>query len=108
MPLTLDRAAPTEKPMGWRPSLGAWPEGGGARCRVWAPRAATVEVVLEHPGDDRARHRLEKGGDGTFAGLVDGVRAGDRYRYLVDGQGPFPDPASRSQPEGVHGPSQVV
>src|SRR5262249_29310787 len=33
---------------------------------------------------------------------------GDRYRYRVDGRGPFPDPASRFQPEGVHGPSEVV
>ncbi|MCF7790086.1 MAG: hypothetical protein K9N47_28470 [Prosthecobacter sp.] len=34
--------------------------------------------------------------------------AGDRYQYVVDGNGPFPDPASRSQPEGVHGVSSVV
>ena len=37
-----------------------------------------------------------------------GARAGDRYRYAIDGRGPFPDPASRYQPEGVHGPSEVV
>lgn len=43
-----------------------------------------------------------------FGGLVPGVRAGDRYRYLLDGDGPYPDPASRFQPEGVHGPSEVV
>jgi maltooligosyltrehalose trehalohydrolase len=108
MSLTLGRATTTERPMGWRPSLGAWPEGLGTRFRVWAPKAATVEVVLEGPGDRRARHPLKKDEDGTFAGLVDGMRDGDRYRYLVDGQGPFPDPASRFQPEGVHGPSQVV
>jgi maltooligosyltrehalose trehalohydrolase len=36
------------------------------------------------------------------------VGPGDRYRYRLDGAGPFPDPASRSQPLGVHGPSQVV
>jgi maltooligosyltrehalose trehalohydrolase len=107
--MTLDRAATTERPRGWRPSLGAWLEGRGARFRVWAPKAATVEVVLERPGDGPARHPLEKDDeDGTFGGFVDGVWAGDRYRYLVDGQGPFPDPASRFQPEGVHGPSQVV
>src|SRR5262249_26815288 len=33
---------------------------------------------------------------------------GDRYRYAVDGRGPLPDPASRFQPEGVHGPSEIV
>ncbi len=35
-------------------------------------------------------------------------RAGDTYQYLLDGEGPFPDPASRHQPEGVHGPSMVI
>jgi maltooligosyltrehalose trehalohydrolase len=39
---------------------------------------------------------------------VRGVRRGQLYRYRVDGEGPFPDPASRFQPRGVHGPSQVV
>jgi maltooligosyltrehalose trehalohydrolase len=36
------------------------------------------------------------------------VRSGDRYRYRVDGKGPYPDPASRFQPGGIHGPSEVV
>jgi maltooligosyltrehalose trehalohydrolase len=39
---------------------------------------------------------------------VSGVGAGRRYRYRIDGKAAFPDPASRSQPEGVHGPSEVV
>jgi maltooligosyltrehalose trehalohydrolase len=39
---------------------------------------------------------------------VPGLQAGALYRYRLDGEGPFPDPASRCQPEGVHGPSQVV
>jgi maltooligosyltrehalose trehalohydrolase len=47
-------------------------------------------------------------GGGHFGGLLAEVGAGERYRYRVDGQGPFPDPASRFQPEGVHGPSEVV
>jgi maltooligosyltrehalose trehalohydrolase len=45
---------------------------------------------------------------GYFGRTVSGVTAGDRYRYTVGGQGPFPDPVSRYQPEGVHGPSEVV
>jgi maltooligosyltrehalose trehalohydrolase len=51
---------------------------------------------------------MEKQPDGTFAGLVTAAAPGDRYRYRVDGRGPFPDPASRFQPEGVHGPSEVI
>ena len=45
--------------------------------------------------------------DGYHVGVAD-ARPGTRYRFLLDGRGPFADPASRSQPEGVHGPSQVV
>src|SRR2546425_10600295 len=89
----------------WRPALGAWLCGDGARFRLWAPTGEAVELILEGPG---TVHRLDKQEDGTFAGLLPGVRAGDRYRYRVDGRGPFPDPASRFQPEGVHGPSEVV
>jgi maltooligosyltrehalose trehalohydrolase len=40
--------------------------------------------------------------------VLDECGAGDRYHFLLDGQGPFADPASRAQPEGVHGPSQVI
>jgi maltooligosyltrehalose trehalohydrolase len=93
-----------DQSMTWQPSLGAWPEGEGTRFRVWAPLARTVEVIVE----GRANHALEKAADGTFGDLVPGVGAGDRYRYRVDDKGPYPDPASRFQPEGIHGPSEVV
>jgi maltooligosyltrehalose trehalohydrolase len=43
-----------------------------------------------------------------FEGTFPEVGPGDRYRYLLDGRGPFPDPASRFQADGVHGPSMVV
>src|SRR5690606_4571611 len=43
-----------------------------------------------------------------FSAAVDGVVPGARYTYLVDGRDEFPDPASRCQPEGVHGPSMVI
>jgi maltooligosyltrehalose trehalohydrolase len=47
-------------------------------------------------------------GDGWFELVVPGAGPGTRYRYLLDGDGPFADPASRFQPDGVHGPSEVV
>ena len=96
--------------MSWRASLGARPDAdaGGVWFRVWAPDRLGVEVVLEGPGARPRAIALEKHPDGTFGGLVPGLGAGARYRYRVDGLGPFPDPASRYQPEGVHGPSQVV
>src|SRR4051794_3794745 len=90
------------------PALGARPEGDGARFRVWAPKARSVEVVVERPGGEPLVAPLEGSPDGHYSGLVAGVRAGHRYRYRLDGGGAFPAPASRYQPEGVHGPSQVV
>jgi maltooligosyltrehalose trehalohydrolase len=51
---------------------------------------------------------LQRSADGTFGGTFDTVRTGDLYMYLLDGDGPYPDPCSRYQPQGVHGPSAVV
>jgi maltooligosyltrehalose trehalohydrolase len=45
---------------------------------------------------------------GYFTGHVPQARAGDLYRFRLDGDGAFPDPASRFQPQGPHGPSQLV
>src|SRR4051794_5008610 len=108
MSAILERSARRPLPAGWRPSLGAWPEAGGTRFRVWAPEARAVELVLELRGGDETVVPLARSDDGTFGGLVAEAKAGDRYRYRVDGQGSFPDPATRYQPEGVHGPSEVV
>jgi maltooligosyltrehalose trehalohydrolase len=91
--------------MSWQASLGATCLGWGTRFRVWAPEAETVEVVLE---SQNQAHSMSKTGDGYFALVLPSVGAGTLYRYRVDGKGPFPDPASRFQPDGVHGPSQIV
>lgn len=77
----------------------------GVHFRVWAPDHRRLSVVIEDP---RGEFPLHPEGNGYFSGLVEVARAGTLYRYLVDGAGPFPDPASRFQPQGVHGPSQVV
>lgn len=92
----------------WTPRLGAWPEHGVVTFRVWAPTRTRVALVV-NPGLASARHRLlTRADDGTFSGAFDDVSAGDLYAYVLDGEGPFPDPASRCQPQGVHGPSAVV
>jgi maltooligosyltrehalose trehalohydrolase len=93
---------------GFRPSLGAWPEKGGVRFRVWAPEHGRVEVALEGDSGAVRAPPMERDGEGYWQALVPGIGAGALYRYRLDGEGPFPDPASRFQPEGVHGPSQVV
>ena len=92
---------------GWRASLGACCVPGGVRFCVWAPTATRVEVVLESDTPPRV-HTLAREADGTFVGAVEGARAGSRYRYRLDGTGPYPDPASRFQPDGVHGMSEVI
>lgn len=94
--------------MNWQPSLGAWPAANGMNFRVWAPRAHTVEVVRHHLGAGATVLTLRKQPDGTFTGMTPGLGTGDLYRYRIDGKALLPDPASRFQPDGVHGPSQVV
>ncbi|MCU1495817.1 MAG: malto-oligosyltrehalose trehalohydrolase [Acidimicrobiaceae bacterium] len=74
------------------------------RFQVWAPGRGLVTLVLE----DGRTHELEVTGGGYHGATVHGAPPGTRYRYLLDGEGPFADPASRSQPLGVHGPSEVV
>jgi maltooligosyltrehalose trehalohydrolase len=76
---------------------------GVVHFRVWAPEREQVEVVIE----DRF-FPLQPEDAGYFAGLVDVARAGSLYKYRLDGKDWFPDPASRFQPQGVHGFSQVI
>jgi maltooligosyltrehalose trehalohydrolase len=94
--------------MVWQPTLGSLPTGEGCCFRVWAPAARTLDVVLEKPVGGKSAYPLKKAEDGTFGGVIAGVSAGDCYRYRPDGKGPFPDPASRFQPQGVHGPSEII
>jgi maltooligosyltrehalose trehalohydrolase len=91
----------------WTPSLGAWPQDKGTAFRVWAPRAKHVEVVIERSTEPDVR-ALARSPDGTFSAIVADVHVGDRYRYRLDRERSFPDPASRYQPLGIHGPSMVV
>ena len=84
------------------PYLGATLENGGVRFRVVSPTAERMEVVV-----DGKTHPLTKTADATFEAFVPEVQAGAHYHLLKDGLR-MPDPASRFQPEGVHGPSEVI
>ncbi|TEB12882.1 Malto-oligosyltrehalose trehalohydrolase [Pelotomaculum sp. FP] len=88
-------------------SLGAIYKGDG-RCRflVWAPLAEHVAVHIVSPRERLAP--LTRGQHGYHHGEVAGVEPGSLYFYLLDGKKERPDPTSRHQPQGVHGPSQVV
>jgi maltooligosyltrehalose trehalohydrolase len=101
-----------------RCGFGARPVPGGARFCVPAPRARRVAVVIESGARAGERVALAPlvvaldGGEappaGAWAAALEGVSAGDRYRVALDDRAPRPDPASRFQPDGVHGPSEVV
>ncbi len=90
--------------------LGAWVEAtGGAGFRVWAPEHSRLELV-EHDAQGTSVRSVamiaERGG--YFSLHLPDAGPGFLYKYRIDGEGPFPDPWSRAQPLGVHGPSQVV
>ncbi len=81
---------------------------GEGRCRfcVWAPLVHKVEIRLISPGERTAV--LEKDSRGCHRAELDDVGPGSLYFFRLDGDRERPDPASRFQPRGVHGPSQVV
>lgn len=82
---------------------------GEGRClfRVWAPRARRVELhLLKQPRERLVL--LTDAGNGYHEAIVSEVFPGASYRFRLDGGEELPDPASRSQPEGVSGPSAVV
>ncbi|HEY7716393.1 MAG TPA: malto-oligosyltrehalose trehalohydrolase [Candidatus Binatia bacterium] len=86
---------------------------GGVHFRVWAPRRKRVEVVVEAgvaggSGETTLLYELEPESAGYFSGIVRDAAVGTLYRYRLDGGAAYPDPASRFQPAGPHGPSQVV
>jgi maltooligosyltrehalose trehalohydrolase len=72
---------------------------------VWAPLVGRVEVEIEPDG---RRVALRAGERGYHSAEIGGVAAGARYRLVLDGSHRRPDPASRFQPEGPAGPSEVV
>jgi maltooligosyltrehalose trehalohydrolase len=89
------------------PTLGALMDDDGVRFRVWAPDSHRVDVVFDRFGATVTR-ALEPEAGRTFSGWVPGIEEGTNYRFRLDGTRALPDPASRWQPDGVNGPSQVV
>src|SRR5690606_3850937 len=73
---------------------------------LWAPHASDVKLRLLDPEERLVP--LQPVDDGFFQGRVEGIAPGTRYFYRLDDEKDRPDPTSRAQPEGVHGPSQLV
>jgi maltooligosyltrehalose trehalohydrolase len=76
--------------------------------RVWAPEKERMFLHVLSPSDERLEMRREQGPEGYFSLEVPGAGPGTRYKFILDDGNEYPDPASHFQPEGVHGPSQVV
>ncbi len=92
-----------------RLSTGAELGTGGVHFRVFAPKRKRVAVVVEGSAGAARIIALAPDDHGFFSGLGDGIRAGARYRIRLDeDEQLYPDPTSRFQPEGPHGPSEVV
>ncbi len=91
--------------------IGAEVSGSGVHFRVWAPARTAVTVVERRLGSNESwgEHPLTSEGNGYYSGLVPSLEHGSLYSLKLDDEEQlYPDPASRFQPEGVHGPSQVV
>ncbi|MDB5641697.1 MAG: Alpha-amylase-family protein [Hyphomicrobiales bacterium] len=84
--------------------LGAECAGDGVAFRVYADKPREVQLHLE----GAAPRRMEREDGGYHSLFVPGLKAGARYGYMLDGQGPYADPASRGQPQGPHKLSEVV
>ena len=92
-----------------RRPLGAEVFEDGVHFKVLAPRRRRVRVVIESEPAAGRVFALEGSADEGFSCFVPGLRAGALYRYLLDDDDkPYPDPASRFQPAGPHGPCEVV
>lgn len=87
----------------------------GCKFTVWAPllKAVAVKIVdsaeqASEKGAADALLPMEKDERGYWHASAANLPAGTRYKYQLEGEESWPDPASRFQPEGVHGPSEVV
>jgi maltooligosyltrehalose trehalohydrolase len=81
-----------------------FPPGETPVVRVWAPRARQMAMEI----DGKKNIRLQKKGDGWWEVSCPELQHGDRYVFCINGRSRYPDPASLSQPVGVHGPSACV
>jgi 1,4-alpha-glucan branching enzyme/maltooligosyltrehalose trehalohydrolase len=81
---------------------------GGVRFRLWAPAAQSVDLSLENPPGADMQLPMPRLADGWFQLETPQAAVGSLYRFAIDGGLRVPDPASRANPQDVHGSSQVV
>jgi maltooligosyltrehalose trehalohydrolase len=102
----------TEGSLHRRLPIGAEVSPGGLHFRVWAPDHHQVELIANSDSSKESRSltvALRSEEDGYFSAFEARLKAGARYGFRLDGQSQvLPDPASRFQPDGPDGLSQVV
>ena len=101
-----------------RALIGAEPTADGTHFRVWAPAHQVLDVVLLEPSagdvadalivERRQTIPLEAEPGGYFSSFVPGAEPGDLYFFGLEDESLSPDPASRFQPVGPFGPSEIV
>jgi maltooligosyltrehalose trehalohydrolase len=87
--------------------IGASYDPASSEFIVWSPQGTNIELILSAGGEDKKVFPMEKNQAGYWKVLAP-ASPGDRYSFRVDGKTICPDPASLSQPEGVHGPSELL
>src|SRR5688500_18997334 len=112
MPAPAQHSRRAQAPAARRWPIGAEPlPGGGVSFRLWASKPSRVEAAILDPQSREVVDRIELAaeGNGYFSGQSEAAAAGMWYGFHLDGSEKlYPDPASRFQPEGPHGASQVV
>src|SRR5262247_2748900 len=83
--------------------MGAQVTPEGVQFRLWSPKSVRVEVVLN---EGQSTQTLEPEANGWWSGIMHTASDGMTYQYRLDGRQLCPDPCSRFQPNGPHGPSQ--
>ena len=85
--------------------FGAAIVGNGVHFRLWAPKHGKIGLKLE---DSKAVYPMTSISGGWHEYYAPGANSGTRYRFILPGGLEIPDPASRFQPDDVHGPSEVI
>lgn len=102
--LALIEKGPTSPRRMHRMPFGSELQAETVRFRLWAPSHS--EIGLEIDGAEPVS--MERIGQGWHQLVTDRARSGSRYRFVLPDGLRVPDPASRYQPDDVHGPSEVV
>ena len=83
-------------------------DGGGVAFSLWAPSAGDVRLEHRPVGGENSTHPMARDAQGWHTLTLPEAAHGDSYRFHLPDGTAVPDPASRFNPEDVHGPSVVI